>query len=275
MFDDKGKVIGVCVSSLKEADAMYYAIPIRFVEAFYNEASGKTISLENYSGSVVGDYGEASIDYTGEWALTGAQASGVTVDPTALGLEMSMVIMEDGTCALYSMGEEEVGTWVLIEGGIAVTDADAVAMNMLLNEEGALTTEQSGVTLIFTRMEYAMPLSGLTVADFNGNWTFVYAETMGQLVLAEEAGLAINLQLADGAGHIDITDANGTQSIDAVCEVEEVPDLGTVMYFLYLDETGAQTGGGLPLLLYEDGELVWLYSDETKEIFYCFEQVVE
>lgn len=220
-------------------------------------------------------FAEEAFDYTGEWMLTGAQASGVTVDPTALGLEMSMVIMEDGTCALYSMGEEEAGTWVLIEGGIAVTDADAVAMNMLLNEEGALTTEQSGVTLIFTRMEYAMPLSGLTVADFNGNWVFVYAETMGQLVLAEEAGLAINLQLADGAGHIDITDANGTQSIDAVCEVEEVPDLGTVMYFLYLDETGAQTGGGLPLLLYEDGELVWLYSDETKEIFYCFEQVVE
>ncbi len=218
---------------------------------------------------------EEAFDYTGEWALTGAQASGITLDPSALGLDMSMVILEDGACTLYAMGEEESGVWAFIDGGIAVTDADAMTMNMLLNEEGALTTEQDGVTLIFTRMEYALPMSGLTVADFNGNWAFVYAETMGQFVEAADAGLAMKLMLADGAGHIDITDADGTQSVDAVCEIEEVPDLGTVMYFLYVDENGAQTGGGLPLLLYEDGELVWLYADDTNEIYYCFELVTE
>lgn len=218
---------------------------------------------------------EEPVDYTGEWMLTGAQSGGITLDLTVLGLDMTMFIMEDGVCALYAMGEEEAGVWEYIEGGIAVTDADAATMNLILNEEGALTTEQDGVTMIFERMEYAMPLSGLTVADFNGDWVFVYAETAGQLVSAEEAGLAISIQLLDGAGHIEITDAEGTEAIDAVCEVEEVADLGTVMYFMYVDETGVQTGSGLPLLMYEDGELVWLYMDDTTEIHYCFQAVVD
>lgn len=218
---------------------------------------------------------EEAYDYTGLWVLTGVSTSGVTVDPSALGLDMTMELYEDGTCTLVALGEEEAGVWVLIEGGVAVTDADAATMNLLLNEEGALTVEEEGATMIFTQEEYALPLSGLTVADFNGNWVFVYAETMGQVVAAEEAGLAINLQLTDGTGHIDITDAEGTQSIDAVCEIEEVADLGTVLYFLYLDENGAQTGAGLPLFLYDDGELVWYYADETNEIYYCFQLAAE
>lgn len=218
---------------------------------------------------------ETAADYAGEWVMTGIQAKGVTVDPSSMGLDMSMVILEDGVCLMYDMGTEETGSWAYIEGGIAVTDPQGKTMNLLLNEEGALTAEQDGMTLIFTQMFYAMPLSGLAAADFNGDWVFTYAETMGQTVPAEKTGVSMNIKLADGTGHITITDETGTREIDAVCEIEEVAGMGTVMYFLYLDETGAQTGGGLPLLLYEDGELVWLYSDETTEIFYCFEPAAD
>ena len=216
-----------------------------------------------------------AVDYTGLWALTGVTAAGVTVDPTALGMDMTMELHEDGTCTLIALGEEEMGAWVITEGGVAITDADAVTMEMLLTEDGALTIEQDGAMMIFTREEYVMPLVGLTVADFNGSWVFVNAETMGMMVSAEEAGLEIFVQLADGAGHIEITDAQGTQAIDAVCEIEEVSGLGSVLYFLYVDETGAQTGAGLPLLMYDDGQLVWYYADDTTEIFYCFVRAEE
>lgn len=218
---------------------------------------------------------EEPFDYTGLWVLTGVSTTGVTVDPSALGLDMTMELYEDGSCTLIALGEEEKGAWILIEGGVSVIDEDAVPMNLILNEEGALTVEEEGATMIFTREEYAEPLSGLTVADFNGSWIFVYAETMGQIILAEEAGLAMSITLQDGTGHVEITDAETTEAYDAVCEIEEIEGVGTVMYFLYLDETGAATENGLILLMYEGDELVWLYSDETMEIYYCFERVVE
>lgn len=218
---------------------------------------------------------EEAYDYTGLWVLTGVSASGVTVDPTAVCLDMTMELYEDGTCTLVALGEEEAGAWVQIEGGVAVTDADAMTMNLLLNEEGALTVEQDGAMMIFTQESYAMPLSGLTAADFNGSWEFVYADVSGQIVEAAALGEEIYITLQDGAGHVDFVSEEGTTAIDAVCEIEEVAELGTVMYFLYLDETGAQTGAGLPLLLYDDGELVWVYSDEENIIYYCFVRAEE
>ena len=214
-------------------------------------------------------------DYLGYWELTGAEASGIAVDLSALGLEMTMELYEDGTCTLVAMGETEEGVWVETENGIAVTDADAATMEMVLTEDGALATEQDGVTLLFTLAEYAMPLSGLTVADFNGDWTFVYAETMGQLIDAASAGVEMRIVLQDGAGHLDVTNADGTTSVDAACEAEELEGLGTVLYFIYLDENGAVTESGIPLLMYENSELVWLYADETTEIYYCFAPTAE
>lgn len=41
LFNDQGNVIGLCVGSLSEGQAMYYAIPIKYVEAVY-EAAGNT-----------------------------------------------------------------------------------------------------------------------------------------------------------------------------------------------------------------------------------------
>ena len=215
-------------------------------------------------------FAEETIDYTGYWGLVETAVAGVSVDPATLGLEMSMELHEDGTCSLVAMGEKEMGVWVVTETGVAVTDADNITMDMILQEDGALLTEQEGVTLLFSQMEYALPLSGLTVADFNGDWTFVYAETMGQVISAEAAEAEMRIVLQDGVGHIDIVDPTGSISADAVCEAEEYEGLGTVLYFIYLDENGSVTESGIPLLLYSDGELVWLYTDETNEIYYCF-----
>lgn len=220
-------------------------------------------------------FAETAIDYTGYWELVETAVAGVSVDPATLGLEMSMELYEDGTCALIAQGETETGAWVATENGVAVTDADNITMDMVLQEDGSLLTEQEGVTLLFAQMEYALPMAGLTVADFNGDWTFIYAETMGQVISAEAAGAEMRIVLQDGMGHIDIVDPTGTISADAICEVEEIENLGTVMYFLYLDETGAATGNGIPLLMYDDGELVWLYADESSEIYYCFTPTVE
>lgn len=214
-------------------------------------------------------------DYTGEWTLTRGEASGVTVDTTAMGLEMTIVILEDGMCMMSAMGEEEIGEWTAINGGVAVTDAQGGTMAMFLNENGELTTDQGGATLIFTREEIIMPLPGLTAADFNGDWRFVYAKVMGQHVAAEDTSLDIRLQLADGKGKMEIISGGKSDVYDSYYVVEEVSWLGSVLYFLDVNTSGALTGEAISMVLFENGELTWLPSEGAEEVYYIFERVAE
>ncbi len=122
---------------------------------------------------------------------------------------------------------------------------------------------------------YAEPLAGLTMADFNGEWVFVDAEYVGQVLDAETLGMSADLHIQDGKGHLELVYDDGTEVYDAVCEIEEIEELGTVMYFFYTDPaTGEATEYGMLLVLYNDGELVWYETDEAdNDIFYCFENV--
>lgn len=53
LFNDNGAVIGLCVSFLKEADAMYYAIPMKYVEEMYLAAQeNKSMTLAQYNNMV-------------------------------------------------------------------------------------------------------------------------------------------------------------------------------------------------------------------------------
>lgn len=50
LFDEHGNVIGLCVSALKEGDAMYYAIPIKYVkDLFDNAIDNELIPLAQYN----------------------------------------------------------------------------------------------------------------------------------------------------------------------------------------------------------------------------------
>ena len=50
LFDEKGAVVGLCVSYLKEGEAMYYAIPMKYVEEMYRAAGEKeNITLAKYN----------------------------------------------------------------------------------------------------------------------------------------------------------------------------------------------------------------------------------
>lgn len=201
-----------------------------------------------------------------------------SLDPAALGMEATIILNEDGTCALTMMGMEETGTWIAVDNGVSMTDA-AGDTDTLLYIDGALTMTEEGITLAFTpavEESYAVVLANQTIADFNGNWKLVYIETTFGNYLAEEAGIGMTIDLLDGKGHIEMTAADGTQAYDCECETEEIADFGTVLYALFLDETtGERDGSGIMLLLYDDGALVWYDYDNEGEYFYCFEQVTE
>lgn len=217
-----------------------------------------------------------AVDYTGTWSLTGMLSGETSLDPTALGMSATMVLNADGTCTLTTMGMEESGTWTAVEGGISMTDA-AGDTDTLTYADGALSMTEEGVTLVFTPAEeYAEVLTGLAIADFNGNWTLTHAETTFGTYTVEEMGIGMTIGLQDGKGHIEMSSTEGTEAYDCECEIEEIADFGTVMYAMFLDATtGERDGSGIMLMLFDDGQLVWYDYDDEGEYFYCFDLVTE
>lgn len=221
-----------------------------------------------------------SVNYVGNWVLYLMQSGETTVDPTALGVDMSLLLNADYTCTLTSLGESEYGTWEEVEGGIALTDATGAVEN-LTYVDGTLVLSSDGIDMIFVPGEpnqYATVLSGLTLADFNGTWELEHVEATFGTYSVEELGANMTIVLLDGTGSVDMITPESTEHYDAVCELEEAEGLGTIMWASFLDPTtGEPDGTGMMLLLYDDGQLVWYeYDSEYQhEYYYCFDLVVE
>lgn len=218
-------------------------------------------------------------DCVGYWVATGAEVAGVRVDPSWLGLNAFMELYDDGSCVLVAMDQVLDGTWAVTENGITTTDAngDTVAYTY---EEGELVTEVEGTKLFFTPGEYVLPLSGLTMEDFEGEWVFTYAEMGNAVYYPEELGAEMQLSLRDGKGVLTNTymEETGpvTQSLPGICEIEEEADEAAWLFFLYTDEAGNPTGNGMALTMFEDEELVWYVEGENGlAICYCFDRAAE
>lgn len=216
---------------------------------------------------------EETADYAGYWLLTSAQVNGETYDPAALGMTAYMELYEDGTCLLVAMDERLDGVWTVTSTGITTTDANGDTA-VYTYADGALIVEEDGCKLFFTPEAYTMPLNGLTMADFEGDWVFTYVEVGNEAYYADELGVEMTLSIHDGKGvHTAYSGESGevTDVYNGVCEIEEVPDFGTVLYILYVDESGQQDGSGIALLKFDNEELVWYAIDEyDRNIFYCF-----
>ena len=216
---------------------------------------------------------ETAVDYTGYWVMAGMEISGSTYSAADLGLDGYMEIYADGTCQMVLSGVAEQGTWVATDVGIDTTDASGV-VDSFTYVDGCLVVSSEGSALYFVREEYTVPLSGLTMVDFNGDWSFAYLEYLSEAYAAADVGMTMDLHLADGQGHIVMTYDGGTEEYDVVCESEEISGFGTALYCFYLDETGAKTENGMAMLLFDNGELVWYAIDEeNNELYYCFELV--
>ena len=51
------------------------------------------------------------ISYVGTWTLTEIRSGELVMDPATLGMDMTIVLSEDGTCILNTMGMTEEGLW--------------------------------------------------------------------------------------------------------------------------------------------------------------------
>ena len=209
-------------------------------------------------------------------------------------MDMSVQFNADGTCVLYASGMEDLGTWAVTSTGVTSTDSTGVE-DVYTLQDGKLVAVVEGINLVFCRESeaamleeaqtelpipeeylYAVPLSGVEATVFDGTWTLSWANVMNQNIYGkEDLGMNIEIQLQGGMGYVKEVYASGTDEYFGVTQTDEIADVGTALYLLFVDEKGEQTGNGMVFFLFDSDQLVWeaQYSDGSW-ILYYFDRVV-
>lgn len=232
-----------------------------------------------------------TVSYVGTWVLTSIASAGMSFEPSTLGMDMTVVLNEDGSCIMSMMGMTEEGTWTAVEGGVAMTDASG-ATDTLTYRDGALVLASEGIEMILTpgvaapaaddaaaadEGEYASILANLTLADFAGTWVLEHVECTYGWFTADDLGAGMTVVIEGDAAVITMTGADASETYNAVLELEEAEEVGTVMWASFVDENGEPDGSGMMFLLFDDGQLVWYEYDnaEEAEFYYCFDKIAE
>ena len=263
------------------------------VAQFFALQDGNLVAEEEGMKMIFARGGDAAF-YVDTWILISLEANGQTIDPLSQGLDMSVQFNADGTCVLYASGMEDLGTWAVTSTGVTSIDSTGVE-DVYTLQDGKLVAVVEGINLVFCRESeaamleeaqtelpvpeeylYAVPLSGVEAAAFDGTWTLSWANVMNQNIYGkEDLGMNIEIQLQGGMGYVKEVYASGTDEYFGVTQTDEIADVGTVLYLFFVDEKGEQNGNGMVFFLFDSDQLVWeaQYSDGSW-ILYYFERVV-
>lgn len=188
-----------------------------------------------------------TVDLTGEWYLTELAMGDTSVDPSALGMNITITLNGDGTAVLVSTyGDEEEtqeGTWAQTEAGVEVVTGENPTA--LLLEDGKLKLDMGEEgAMIFGREKTEAPALPAAVAAesedaFLGTWKITSVSMMGLVVPAEVA--EINVTMTVEAGKVTLLSGEEPQEIpttfaDGVLTASE-PDMGEIKLSLCEDGT--------------------------------------
>lgn len=121
-------------------------------------------------------------DVTGTWYATSVSMDGQTVDPSALGMEMTLTLNNDGTACMTVLGQEQPCTWS-INGDTLTLSADG--SDLPLSYDGtAIIIDDSGVAMKFERTAsetFVRPdeVPARDISAFEGTWEAVKFGAMG------------------------------------------------------------------------------------------------
>jgi len=205
-------------------------------------------------------------DVTGTWYLTGVESDGLAFDPAMLGMEMTMTLNTDGSALLESnLAETEIGSWVLEEGTVLVSDASGEAQAFTLEGE-ELRCNQEGIILVMSREENAPAESvespvrtDAAEEEFFGRWNSAYMVIGGMQLPLDMMGLGMRIEMTQGEAIL-------------VQHSEE----GEKERLLAAEFTGGAMeleGGELVLQLHENG-MISLLEEQTGGVMY-FEKAAE
>lgn len=150
--------------------------------------------------------------------LTSIVMGDMTFSPAQMGMEMTIVFNDDGTCNMTQNGETSpVMTWTS-EGGV-ITIADETTPLSLTVEGNEMIAEQDGIKLVFgTEAPVAAasvagdPVAAESAAAFNGSWVCVELN-LGGIVMPVSTISAEEMQTLFGTTEIKIVCDNGVVSL--------------------------------------------------------------
>lgn len=114
-------------------------------------------------------------DITGTWYLTEAVSEGLSIDPSTLGMEMTLVLNADGTGALAALGQEMACTWTF-DGQAGTIDLGDDGTTAFTCDGTTLSIDVSGTVMNFSRTAseaFTRPAEVYVqdIAAFNGTWS--------------------------------------------------------------------------------------------------------
>lgn len=198
-------------------------------------------------------------DYLGEWYLVSVESGGIAFNPTDVGMEMIVILYDDGTGAVASTDEEDMeATWVL-EGDVLTITADDEPLAFTLTEDGQLVAQAEGSTMVFGREAPEasfIPAAEITAEDlaaFDGEWTITTVNVYGMIL--PFAAMA-QMGMEDASVVID----NGNVTAFGV------PQTGALVDGKLVVEATETDAFGKSFSVLEDGTIAMTYMDM---IFYC------
>lgn len=225
---------------------------------------------------------EMDVDVTGEWYLISVEANGREVPASAMGLEMTLSMREDGTLSLLEIedGEEddadtEAGTWEL-DGfeGTALIDDDRYELSVFGESLSLLEIDDDDTYYLnFGREKPAeVTISPVkedpALEDFDGTWEAKSIELFGISTPCEEIGLSCTLTISGGEITCDMITVNE--------ETGEEETLNCTLKGDLEDEVLSVLGGeeedyiDFSLQLHEDGTMTDGYEDDPDEEDFYF-----
>ena len=161
----------------------------------------------------------ATGSFEGQWVLTQASANGQTIDPAAMGVQMTATFNAGGSGTIWDGEESLACTWVQNGSTATVTEQDGYTWTFVMQADGTISVDVDGITLFMARQGGAalpstMPpaVGGQTVTG-NGftlqvpqGWMELNEATLQQLIQTygqaalDAAGLSQQLQYAQSMG---------------------------------------------------------------------------
>ena len=161
----------------------------------------------------------ATGSFEGQWVLTQASANGQTIDPAAMGVQMTATFNAGGSGTIWDGEESLACTWVQNGSTATVTEQDGYTWTFVMQADGTISVDVDGITLFMARQGGAalpstMPpaVGGQTVTG-NGftlqvpqGWMELNEATLQQLIqtygqaAVDAAGLSQQLQNAQSMG---------------------------------------------------------------------------
>lgn len=174
-------------------------------------------------------FAEAGADVLGTWYLNAIEYGEQSMHPSAMGMDMTVIINEDGTAEVTMLEGTAgmAGEWTMGDGMVIIT-VDGSPEEFLIDGENLIVDEPAaGVRMILGKekvevevVDYGEIRKDVTVADFNGTWTSTEVDMGGVRYSIGALGLGLVVTLEDGKAHVVETQGEVVVEYDAVAKLD-------------------------------------------------------